>query len=133
MRHPSHGVLAAVLGLLAVAAPLLAHHSISAEFDPKKERTINGVLKGVLWTNPHIVTLVNVTDPKTGRVETYSLQGNGPAGYHRAGIYKKDWVAGKPVTATFIAAKDGTKTLGFLKMLKYNDNGRILVFRVGGQ
>jgi len=113
-----------------MAAPMVAHHSISAEFDPKKELTVKGVLKGVLWINPHIVTQVYVPD-KNGQI--YSFQGNGPAGYHRAKIYKEDWIVGRPVVVTYLAAKDGTKTLGFMKMLKYADDGHVLVFRVGGQ
>ena len=132
MRHKGYLVLSAALGLFAAAAPLLAHHSISAEFDPKKELTMKGVLKGVEWTNPHIVTVVEAKDPATGKVETWYFQGNGPAAYHRAGIYKEAWKAGEPVTVTYLAAKDGSKHLGFVKMIKYAD-GHALVFRVGGQ
>src|SRR6266404_6109121 len=132
MRHSRYGLLAAALGLFSAAAPVLAHHSISAEFDPKKEMTIKGTLKGIQWTNPHIVTLVDAKDPNTGKVETYYFQGNGPAAYHRAGIYKEDWKVGEPVTVTYLAAKDGSKHLGFVKMIKYAD-GHLLVFRVGGQ
>ena len=132
MRYSRYSGLLAALVLFSAVAPLLAHHSISAEFDPKKELTVRGVLKGVLWINPHIVTQVDVTD-KNGKVLTYSFQGNGPAGYHRVGIYKEDWKVGRPVAVTYIAAKDGTKTLGFMKMIKYTDDGHVLVFRVGGQ
>ena len=132
MKRTRSGILFAVLSLFGMAVPMFAHHSISAEFDPKKEYTIAGVLKGVEWSNPHIVTYIDVKDNKTGKVDTWSFQGNGPAAYHRAGIYKEDWKVGQAVTVTYIAAKDGTKHLGFLKMMKYSD-GLALVFRVGGE
>jgi hypothetical protein len=131
MRHTR--VLVAVLSLIATAVPVFAHHSISAEFDPKKELTVSGTLSGVEWANPHIVTYVDVKDPATGKVDRWEFQGNGPAAYHRAGIYKEDWKVGESVTVTYAAAKDGTKHLGFLKMMKYNSDGHTLVFRVGGE
>jgi hypothetical protein len=133
MKRRSPGLLFAVLSLLTFAVPVFAHHSISAEFDATKEYTVSGVLKGVMWINPHIVTLVDVTDPKTGKTVEFQFQGGGPASYHRDGLYKEDWVVGEPVTCTYIAAKDGTRNLGFLEMLKYKKTGRVLVFRHGGQ
>jgi hypothetical protein len=132
MRNTRYLILSAALSLFPAAAPLLAHHSISAEFDPKKEMTMKGVLKEIEWTNPHIVTVVEGKDPSTGKAEMWYFQGNGPAAYHRAGIYKEDWKIGENVTITYIAAKDGSKHLGFMKMIKYAD-GHTMVFRVGGQ
>lgn len=44
------GVLAA--GLLLAAAPIRAHHSESAQFDPEDPVTVEGVISKVEWTNP---------------------------------------------------------------------------------
>ena len=71
-------------------------------------------------------------DPATGKMETWYFQGNGPSAYHRAGIYKEDWKIGENVTVSYLAAKDGSKHLGFMKMIKYAD-GHMMVFRVGGE
>ena len=37
------------------------------------------------------------------------------------------------VSMTCAASKDGTPYWGFIKMLKYKDTGRMLIFRVGGE
>jgi hypothetical protein len=33
--------------------PLLAHHSVAAEFDMSRKITIQGTITGVEWKNPH--------------------------------------------------------------------------------
>ena len=113
------------------AIPVLAHHSITSEFDPAKEVSVKGVLTKIEWSNPHIYTYVDVKDA-SGKVESWGFEGNPPGTLHRAGIKKEDWKIGENVTVTFAAAKDGSKRLGFMKMLKYSD-GHALVFRVGGE
>ena len=124
---------AAVAFLVVFAVvPVLAHHNITSEFDPSKERSVTGVLSKLSWANPHIYTYVDVKDEKTGQVETWGFEGNPPATIHRAGIQRSDWRIGETVTITYAAAKDGTKHLGFCKMIKYKD-GHVLVFRVGGE
>jgi hypothetical protein len=132
MKLKSHGVLVAAFGLLLGAIPVLAHHSISAEFDPTKEWTQTGVLSKIDWINPHTATYITVKDA-SGKMEEYGCEGNPPATYHRAGLNKKDWIVGQTVTMTCAAAKDGTHNWGFLKMLKYQSDGHVLVFRIGGE
>ena len=125
--------LVAAIGLLLGGVPVLAHHSISAEFDPAKEWSVTGVLTKIDWINPHTATYVEVKDPATGKVETYGCEGNPPATWHRAGLNKSDWKLGEVVTLTCAAAKDGTKNWGFIKMMKYKSDGRVMVFRIGGE
>ena len=42
-----------VLSLSAAVVPMLAHHSIAAEYDDKKPMTLRGTVTRFEWTNPH--------------------------------------------------------------------------------
>jgi hypothetical protein len=127
------GMLLSAVGLLVASAPLLAHHSVTAEFDPNQEWTVTGVLKKVDWINPHTATWVEVKDESTGAAETWGCEGNPPSTYSRAGVHRQDWRVGEVVTLTCIAAKDHSKHWGFLKQIKYHSDGHVLVFRLGGE
>jgi hypothetical protein len=133
MKREGHGVLLALFGLFVAAVPALAHHSVTAEFNPDKEWVVTGVLSKVDWINPHTATWVDVKDEKTGKVETWGCEGNPPSTYSRAGVHREDWRVGEVVTMTCIAAKDGSKRWGFLKQIKYHSDGHVLVFRLGGE
>jgi hypothetical protein len=121
MNRFARGCLSALFILLIGAAPALAHHSLSAEFDPDKEFTITGTLTRVDWTNPHIYWYVDVKDEATGNIDTWTFEGPPPGMLHRAGITKDVFKIGQVVTVTAFPAKDGTKHLGFGKKTKYAD------------
>src|SRR5262249_188294 len=46
-------LLTAVAGMLAMAAPLFAHHSFTAQYDATKSVTLKGTITKVEWMNPH--------------------------------------------------------------------------------
>ena len=73
MRLDYLGILA-VTGLLASTAPLLAHHSFSAEYDANAMITLIGKINSVEWSNPHISIQLDVTDA-AGKVTTWAVQG----------------------------------------------------------
>jgi len=126
MRRQSLGLIVAFFGLILAVGPALAHHSPQAEFDASKQFTITGVLTHIDWTNPHIYWYVDVKDA-AGSVTTYSFEGFPPGMLHRAGVTKDMFKTGETVTVTAIAAKDGTKHLGWGKVVRYSDGHELVM------
>jgi hypothetical protein len=125
-----YSVVPTAFALLAIALPAMAHHALTAEFDPTKNFTVTGVLSKVEWANPHIYIYVDV---KSGeRVETYGFEAGPPVALNRSGVKKADFKIGETVTVTAMSAKDGTKTHGHLNMIRYAD-GHVFVYRDGSE
>jgi hypothetical protein len=104
-----YGRALAIVALLSLAVPAFAHHAVQAEFDQNKKATIKGVLTKVLWINPHVRWVMDVKDPKTGKVVTWDISGGGPAGFREIGITGKDvFKIGETYTAIIALAKDGS-------------------------
>jgi hypothetical protein len=71
MKRNTFGLIAG-LGVLLAAAPLLAHHSFSAEYDSSKPVTLKGIVTKVDWMNPHVYFYLDVeTD---GKVTNWGLE-----------------------------------------------------------
>src|SRR5215831_6572142 len=70
MRKRLSIVIAGAGGLLmALAAPVVAHHAFSAEYDSTKPVTLRGTVKKMEWINPHSWMTLEVKAPD-GKVET---------------------------------------------------------------
>jgi len=102
-------ISAVTVGLLLAGLPAIAHHSISAEFDPDKPIEFSGTVKVIEWTNPHIYTQVEVKQPD-GSVKLYRVEGNPPNSLFRAGWRKDSLKPGDVVSVKGVRAKNEAST-----------------------
>lgn len=100
-------MLSAAVLLLAIGAPLAAHHSFSAEYDESKPVSVTGVVKKVEWQNPHIWFYVDVKD-QSGKVTTWGFSGGPPGMLQRRGITREVLKVGDVIKVTGFRAKDGS-------------------------
>ena len=99
-------ILVLGVGVLVSAVPLVAHHSVSAEFDTTKTIKFVGKVKEVNWGNPHIYTSVEATDPDTGKVTVFKVEGGAPNALFRNGWRKDTLKIGETVTVSGNRAKN---------------------------
>jgi hypothetical protein len=95
-----------LIALLA-ALPVLAHHSY-AMFDMDKSITLEGTVKEVQWTNPHIWVQLVVRDADGGETE-WSIEGNSPNMLVRAGWTRHALNPGDRAIAVIHPVRNGEK------------------------
>jgi hypothetical protein len=100
-------VVGAVLGLMAGATPLLAHHSFAAEYDANKPIKVNGIVAKVEWMNPHARFYVAVKDAE-GKVTTWNFELGAIPVLLRQGWRKNSLKEGDQVTVEGLQAKDNS-------------------------
>ena len=93
--------------VVALAAPLVAHHSFAAEYDAARPVSVTGVVKKVEWQNPHIWFYVDVKDDG-GKVTTWGFSGGPPGMLQRRGITRDVLKIGDVIKVDGFRAKDGS-------------------------
>jgi uncharacterized protein DUF6152 len=117
------------LALLALscAQPVLAHHSLSGQFDVERAVHIAGTVSRVEWANPHVYIYVDAKDA-AGKPVTWKLESLPVAMMRKAGLSKNELLAdGKPVQIDAHPARNGTPNLGYMLHIKFAD-GRFVQF-----
>ena len=105
MRLRTGSVLA--LGLAcAVAAPLFAHHSFSAEYG-NEPANLKGAVTKIEWQNPHVFFYIDVRDEETGKVTNWALEMGAPSVIQRNGWKRTTMKIGDLVIVTGTKAKNG--------------------------
>lgn len=95
----------AVLGMLAAATSVSAHHSFAAEYDRDKPITVTGEVTKLFWTNPHARVQVEARD-KNGTVESWDFELGPPTALMRQGWNRNSLKPGQMVTVNGFLSKD---------------------------
>ena len=93
--------------LVAVALPVAAHHSFSAEFDATKQVTLEGKVVQMEWVNPHSWLVIDVPKPD-GTVEHWRVEGGSPSVLLRLGWNRNSLPPGTRIKVIAFQAKDGS-------------------------
>jgi hypothetical protein len=121
----SRSAYTALIGLaVLVAAPVLAHHNMSALFDFNQRFSQTGSLKELDWRNPHVFLIVEVESG--GAAETWKFEGPPPAFFRNRDFTREDieGSVGKTVTVEASRARDGSMS-GLIRQVTLAD-GRVI-------
>lgn len=97
--------VAAVI-LVVGGGALLAHHSVTGEYDPDKRVQIKGVVTKVEWTNPHARIYVDVPSAGGG-VTNWNVELQAVSALVRAGWTRRTVNVGDTVTVDGLHARSG--------------------------
>jgi hypothetical protein len=86
----------AILAIVAGVAPLVAHHSFTAEFDSSKRVTLTGTVTRIEWMNPHAYIYIDV--PEDGATANWAVEMGSPNGLTRLGWRRTMLQIGEQVT-----------------------------------
>jgi hypothetical protein len=100
-------ILATLIVTAALAAPVSAHHSFSAEYDAKKPFKLTGAVTKVEWMNPHVYFYIDVRDEQTGKTTNWALEMGAPAVIQRNGWTRNSMKIGDLVIVEGSRAKSG--------------------------
>lgn len=100
---------AVVIAVLTITSlPLTAHHGISTAYDVCKTVTLDGVVTGLEWRNPHVVLHINVKG-EDGNTLAWSVETPAPNVLNRQGLNDFFTKTGDHITAHVFVAKDGSR------------------------
>jgi hypothetical protein len=99
-------LITVALFILGAAAPLVAHHAFSAEFDQSKPVKLAGEITKLEWTNPHAWLFIDVKTPD-GKVVNWRFEMGAPNALLRAGWSRNDIKPGTAVTISGFMARAG--------------------------
>ena len=111
MIHKLRNICFAVVGLLAVCVPLVAHHG-NASYDTAKNVTVKGTVTEYVWANPHVFVKIDGKD-ESGNTVHWIIESQNPVSMMAIGWTKNTFKPGDEVEIDAMQAKNGNP-VGFL-------------------
>ena len=118
--------LLVTVAVAQTAVPVLAHHSLAAQFDESQPVTLTGVISKVEWVNPHVYLYVDVAD-QAGKSSTWSVETFPPGTLRRGGLTKETLGLGQKVTMLAFKARNGSP-LAFLRKITFADGHDLIIW-----
>jgi hypothetical protein len=106
MLLPRIALFAAGLGL-SIAGPVAAHHS-NAAYDTDHPMTMEGTVRTVNWTNPHITFVVEKDAKDNEPASTWIFEVSSPGVLTRSGWTKRSLQPGDHAVFRFAPLRDGS-------------------------
>jgi len=116
----------AIVGLMAVSVPLFAHHGY-ASYDTDRKVTLKGTVTRWIWSNPHCLLQMDVTDD-SGHVVHWVAETENPSTLARIGWSDKSLKPGDQITLTALPLKNGNPVGRIIDVVL--SNGQKLAGRV---
>ncbi len=111
-----------LIGVVASAVPIVAHHAFGAEFDPNRPVILRGPVVRVEWVNPHTWIHMEVTNDD-GTKEVWMVEGGTPNTLLRRGLNRDTIPVGVIIVVDGYQSKDRTARA----------NGRDVTFEDGSK
>jgi hypothetical protein len=102
---------------LAVAAPVMPHHSFSAEFSVGRPLEFTGTITRVEWTNPH-AWLFLVIEDEAGNAEDWAVELLGVTALMRRGLRPDAIKPGDRLVIEGFGARDGSNAANASKVTR---------------
>jgi hypothetical protein len=119
MFHQHWIAAASTVLLLATASPLAAHHSLAAEYEPKKKITLTGTIVRVEWSNPHSFIYLDAT---TGSMtDTWRVEVGSPHQLQNVKLVRDMLAPGTAVVIDGVASKEPGKKAAAGSKLTFPD------------
>ena len=134
MKHASRRVAAAVafVGLVAGAYPVSAHHSTTM-FDREKFIVLEGTVKELHWTNPHVAIFIDNAVAKPGIPDgLWVVELSSPGNLTRSGWTRTLIKPGEKVTVEVHQLRDGSKG-GGLRKITVASTGQSFTYNIRDQ
>jgi hypothetical protein len=116
------GACLALLGVLAISAPVFAHHG-TASFDTTKDLTLKGTVTDWIWANPHCFLKFDAID-ETGTVRNWAVEVSNPTDMTKRGWARSSFKVGDMVTVNLQPVKNGAP-IGRLKTVQLPDGSTL--------
>ena len=131
MSNVSRKVLMAAgfAGLIAGAYPVSAHHSTTM-FDREKVILLEGTVKELQWTNPHVAIYIeNAVKQPNAETGLWLIELTSPGNLVRSGWSRNTVKPGDKVTAAVHPLRDGSKGAA-LNKITLTETGQSFTYNI---